>query len=108
MKGHLVVELAGARRTIAIGAVQEIVRTGAIARVPGAPPAMRGLSAVRGRLVPVVDPADVPAATAGFLVIVTIDGRGVGLLVERIAGVVDDGDDVPPPIDLGGYGRSAA
>lgn len=102
---HLVVEVGGARRSLRVDAVHEVVRAGAIARVPAGPPSVRGLAAVRGRLVPVVDPGATAPRGPALLVIVDVGGRGVGLIVDRIEGVVDEAlaeHAVPPPIELEG------
>ncbi len=108
---HLVVEVGGARRSLRVDSVHEVVRAGAIARVPSGPPSVRGLAAVRGRLVPVVDPGAVPSRGPALLVIVDVGGRGVGLIVDRIEGVVDEGAAetvVPPPIELPAIGALAS
>lgn len=100
---HLVVELGGARRSLEVGAVQEVVRAATISRVPAGPAWVRGLTAVRGRLVPVVDPGAAGARSPALVVIVNVGGRGVGLIVDRVEGVIDGAADaLPPPIDLGG------
>lgn len=110
--GYLLVGLAGASRAIALGAVHEVVRAPTISRVPAGPPWVRGLTAVRGRLVPVVDLAAAPgagprpgptAASGALLVIVGVAGRALALMVDGIDGVVDGSVDLatlPPPIDL--------
>lgn len=102
---HLVVEIGGARRSLRVDTVHEVVRAGAIARVPAGPPSLRGLAAVRGRLVPVVDTGASAARGPALLVIVDVGGRGVGLVVDRVEGVVDGATaetTVPPPVELGG------
>jgi purine-binding chemotaxis protein CheW len=107
---HLVVELGGARRSLEVGAVQVVVRAAAIARVPAGPPWVRGLAAVRGRLVPVVDPGGATGARGpALLVIVNVGGRGVGLIVDRVEGVIDAAateTSLPPPIELAALGGS--
>lgn len=101
----LVVEIAGSPRRLDVAVVREVIRTPAVARVPSAPPWVRGLVTLRGRLIPVVDLAVLEAtrgADAGeLLVVVAVGERAVGLVVDRVGGVVDAGarDDVPA-VDL--------
>jgi purine-binding chemotaxis protein CheW len=109
---YLVVGLAGVSRSIAVHDIHEVLHLPPVARVPAAPPWVRGLAAIRGRLVPVVElpeaRAAAGAATAPMLVIVGVSGRPIGIVVDRIDGVVDpggggDGAGVrPPAIDVRG------
>jgi len=52
----LVVRVAGARWYVPVESVVEVLRGAAVARIPGAPPAVRGLVNHRGRLLTVADP----------------------------------------------------
>lgn len=86
-------------------AVREVLRPPPLTRVPFAPPAVRGVAQVRGTVLAVVDLGARlgmgPVAPPGRLVVVWGHGReAVGLLVDRVAGLVeeDDGeaDELPP------------
>jgi purine-binding chemotaxis protein CheW len=73
--------------------VQEILRVGAITRVPEAPYPVRGIVNVRGRVIPVVDLrlrlglAAVEPGAAARVLIATLRGRVIGLLVDAVAQV---------------------
>lgn len=79
---------------IPIGRTREIVRVAEITRVPQAPPHIRGVMNLRGRILPVVEirtrlglsPA-VPTARSR-IVVVEAHGRTVGILVDAVAQVV--------------------
>lgn len=75
------------------GAVREILAAGQATRIPGAPPAIRGLVNVRGTLVPVVDMAEAVGlgqsnGTAGTLVIVERHAKPVALAVDEVLDLV--------------------
>jgi purine-binding chemotaxis protein CheW len=86
----------GAEFGLEVAPIQEVLRVGPIARVPRASRRARGLTRVRGRLVPIVDTAvalGFPAATISAesrIVLVSRGPRLVGLLVDRIAGLRRD------------------
>ncbi len=79
---------------IPISHCREILRAGAITRIPEAPAEVRGVVNLRGRIVPVVDvrtclgldQAVVTAKTR--LVVVEIAGRLFALLVDRVARIL--------------------
>jgi purine-binding chemotaxis protein CheW len=84
---------------VPIARVQEILRVGAITRVPGAPRIVRGVVNVRGRLLAVADltsllgdSSDGGASHAigpdARIVMLDFDGRHVGLLVDRVSYVI--------------------
>lgn len=100
--GFLVVDIAGTRRRLDVSAVREVVRTPAVARVPASPPWVRGLAALRGRLIPVVELAARADRTDGYLVVIALGDRIIGIVVDRLAGVVD-ASHAPalPALDLG-------
>jgi purine-binding chemotaxis protein CheW len=83
----------GAEFALDVAAIQEVLRVGPIASVPRAAPRARGLTRVRGRLVPIVDTAVAlgfpPARLAdeSRILLVARGARLVGLLVDRIAGL---------------------
>jgi chemotaxis signal transduction protein len=104
--------IGGVEFALPVAPVQEVLRVGAIAPVPRAAPRARGLTRVRGRLVPVIDPAvalGLPPSRVdddARVVLVTRGPRLLGLLVERVDGLrvpreagADDAapDDRPPP-----------
>ena len=88
--------------------VLEVVRVGAISRVPEAPAAIRGVTNLRGRVVPVVDLRVrlwMAAATLGErsrLLVATARGRLIALLVDDAWQVVriDRNEVQPPPADV--------
>ncbi|HSN90638.1 MAG TPA: chemotaxis protein CheW [Anaeromyxobacteraceae bacterium] len=91
---HLVVEAGGRRALLAVTRVQEIVRLVAMEPLSGAPPEVRGTFVCRGLPVVAVDlaayatgPRPEPALDAQ--VIVLAGAPAVGLVVDRIAGLVD-------------------
>jgi chemotaxis signal transduction protein len=78
-------------------AVTEVTTKGAIARVPGTPRTILGLTLVRGRLVPVISltelvgflPAGELAATLPRLVIVRGDDSELAVVADEIKGVIE-------------------
>ncbi len=53
----LTFELRGRRYAVELAVVREVVTLGPVTRVPGAPGGLLGVAAVRGRVLPVADPA---------------------------------------------------
>jgi len=80
---------------VPIGRVREVLRVGDITRVPEAPPHIRGVTSVRGRILPVVEIRS-RLGLAGLgepdvrarLVVVEAHGRVLGLLVDAVNQVV--------------------
>ena len=73
--------------------VREVLPSGALARLPGAPPHVLGLLNVRGRLVTVMDLGrrlDPAAAVGegGYVLIVTVGDRQAGCRVDAVARAV--------------------
>ncbi|HWR97942.1 MAG TPA: chemotaxis protein CheW [Candidatus Methanoperedens sp.] len=109
----LVLVRAGAERcALPVGAVREIQRAGRITPVSTAPSFVRGVVNLRGVVLAVLDlPAllGLEAATAGpeaRILVVEGGGMTVGLLVERIEGIVEvPAAEVAPPL---GSGRGIA
>jgi purine-binding chemotaxis protein CheW len=99
---HLVLQVGDRRALLAVTRVREIVRLVAMQPAPGAPPEVRGTFVCRGLPVVAVDLAALatgrphePALDAQ--VVVLAGAPSVGLVVDRIAGLVDgprlfDGD----------------
>lgn len=88
--------------------VQEINRWVEITRVPKAPPFVEGVINLRGRIVPVLNlrlrfglpPAQRTLQTR--IVVVTVQGRMVGLIVDSVAEVIRiPKDAIQPPPSLG-------
>jgi purine-binding chemotaxis protein CheW len=75
-----------------IARVQEIVRFAPLTRIPGAPPFIRGLLNVRGDVLTVLDlgvrlePTRQPMEQ-GSIIVVEVDGRRAGVVVEEVVGV---------------------
>ena len=73
---------------------REIVRVGAITRVPEAPDHVRGVVNLRGRVLPAVDTRKclgyeaVPPTAKSRLLVVEVAGRAFALLVDRISRIL--------------------
>jgi purine-binding chemotaxis protein CheW len=91
---HVVVRLGGGRFALPMDAVAEVGRTPAVTRVPGTPTWVRGVANWRGRILGVLDLRvllGLPAADAGEgrLVVLQRAGSAVGVVAERVDGVID-------------------
>ena len=94
---------------VPISQVREVIRVGDLTRVPEAPQHIRGVTNLRGRILPVVElrsrlglaPLDTPGPRARIIVVET-DGRILGLLVDAVLQVTRiPADSVqPPPEDI--------
>lgn len=100
----LAVGVGGAEYGLPAARVREVLRPPPLTRVPFAPAAVRGVAQVRGTVLAVVDLGTrlgtAPVGEAGRLVVVWGRGReAVGLLVDRVAGLLEEGEgeDEPPP-----------
>jgi purine-binding chemotaxis protein CheW len=93
---YLSIRVTGRDHAIAVTHVREVMRVAAITRVPHSPPHVRGITALRGRLIPVVDLGIVVAGRPATvnpharIVVVAFGTRLLGLLVDRVGGVVTD------------------
>jgi purine-binding chemotaxis protein CheW len=84
---------------------REIVRVGAITRVPEAPDHVRGVVNLRGRVLPAIDTRKclgyeaAPPTSRSRLLVVDVAGRAFALLVDRIARILKlaTADIAPPP-----------
>lgn len=93
--------------------VQEILRYQEMARVPLAPPVIRGLINLRGQVILALDlrrRLDLPARPADQLpmnVVMRTDDGAVSFLVDTIGDVLEVADDTfePPPETLTGVAR---
>ncbi|HEX6589759.1 MAG TPA: chemotaxis protein CheW [Longimicrobiales bacterium] len=99
----MLIDVAGARFALAIDAVGEVLPVPELAPVPMTPDWMAGIADVRGEVVPVVDVGlrlrREPASRAGRIVLTRPDesGERVGLIVDAIAGLVEQGADPGAP-----------
>jgi purine-binding chemotaxis protein CheW len=109
---HLLVRIADVDYAVPVTLVREVVRVEHITRIPDAPPRMRGLTTVHGRLLPVLDAAlslggaITPVDAAARLVVVECGGRRFGVLVAR-AGAVIAGTGDAAPLDVDAMGEAA-
>lgn len=100
--------LAGETYALPVTSVLEILRVAGITRVPHAPPVIRGVTNMRGKVLPVVDlrvrlamdPAELTPASR--ILVVTSRGRLLGLLVDAVHQVerLDRNAVQPPPPDV--------
>ena len=89
----LLVTIGGQRYALPLDAVREVCDAQTIARVPLMPAALAGVIDVRGRIVPVIDPATLLGTTAApigrqIVVVAAPDNAGdVGLQVDDVPGL---------------------
>jgi chemotaxis signal transduction protein len=87
--GFLLVRAGGRRVGLQVAQVIEVTQLGTVHRVPVLEPAVRGVMAVHGRMVPVVHLGSLlagqpcPAETGAVAVVVLLDGRRVCLEVDE-------------------------
>lgn len=92
---HVVVRLGGGRFALPMDAVAEVGRTPGVTRVPGTPSWVTGVANWRGRILGILDLRDLlglaPDASAGEgrLVVLVRGGAQVGVVAERVDGVID-------------------
>ncbi|HUF36625.1 MAG TPA: chemotaxis protein CheW [Gemmatimonadales bacterium] len=91
---------------VPVAQVREVIRVGEITRVPQAPPHVRGVTNLRGRILPVVELRSrlglAPAALTprSRIVVVEVSDRVVGLLVDAVLQVAKvPMETVAPPPD---------
>ena len=86
--------------------VESVSRIGAIVPVPGAPDVIRGMVAVRSRILTLVDTArllgESPVADPAdeSMVVITVGGHGYGLTLSQIDDVVPISQFLPSPAHL--------
>ena len=83
--------------------VEAVVRIDEVIPAPGAPPSVRGLVAIRSRILTLIDSCKVVGETscdAAFMAIVSIDGHGYGLMLDMVEDVVVLGGLRPSPSGL--------
>lgn len=99
---HVVVRLGGGRFALPMDAVAEVGRTPNVTRVPGTPAWVTGVTNWRGRILGVLDlrhllglPHD--DGGEGRLVVLHRGGSAVGLVAERVDGVIDIDEEALEP-----------
>ena len=83
--------------------VEAVVRIDEVIPAPGAPPSVRGLVAIRSRILTLIDSCKVVgenSCDAAFMAIVSIDGHGYGLMLDLVEDVVALGALRPAPSGL--------
>ncbi len=93
---------------IPVAQVREVIRVADITRVPQAPLHVRGVTNLRGRILPVVELrsrlglAPAPTTPRSRIVVVEVDDRVLGLLVDAVLQVVKVPLDTvaPPPEEV--------
>ena len=108
METWVTFRLVGETFSFPVSHVQEILVVDAITRVPHAPKAMRGVTNMRGRILPVVDLRvrlelpEAPVTEESKILVAASKGRLLGLLVDSMRQVVhlDRLQVHPPPADV--------
>jgi purine-binding chemotaxis protein CheW len=88
----LVVRVGADRVRLPVAAVQEVVDAPQPTPLPGAPAGLRGVVALRGRVVPLWDGAALLGLVGGggaLCAHLRVDGVHLGLLVDAVEGLVD-------------------
>jgi purine-binding chemotaxis protein CheW len=103
MTAWMTFSVRGEPYALPLAELREVIRVERITPIPRAPAHARGLTSVRGRLVPVIDAAialggaPCPTGGAARILIVHHDHRPLGILVEEVAGLVVASDETAPP-----------
>lgn len=106
---HLVTfDLDGESYAVPIAMVREVVRVADITRVPNAPPHIRGVMNLRGRILPVVELrtriglAPLEVTPAARVIVAEVRGRFLGYLVDRVTKVarIGEGSVAQPPDEV--------
>jgi purine-binding chemotaxis protein CheW len=109
---YLTFFLAGEEYAITILQVTDIIECGAVTRVPGTPPWIRGVHNLRGTVVPVIDlaikfgltPTKITRRTCVVIVEIRVDGDPVimGVMADSVHQVVDfTADQIQPAPSFG-------
>ncbi len=111
-KGLLLFELAGHEFGIDLGLVEEVVPANVVSQVPNAPYFFLGLSAIRGRILSVIDSAkryDIGPALNRYFLVCKVRGNSTALTIDRpsIAGTlhlrqlsIDESNDLQKKIQV--------
>jgi purine-binding chemotaxis protein CheW len=97
MADVVVVEVGGRRIAVPTASVREVTTLATLTPVPGAPPAVAGLTQVRGQILPVLDVDGDGARAAPAQDTIVIVERGpvrAALRVDRVTGVEPSADPV--------------
>jgi purine-binding chemotaxis protein CheW len=92
---------------VSIANVREIVNPSPLTELPHAPPAVAGVLDHRGEVVPIVDLRARFGLSPGAgsrrtkWILIEVEGRSVGLTVDRVTGVFGVSDELRPPPTLG-------
>jgi purine-binding chemotaxis protein CheW len=104
--GFVVGEVAYA---VPISAVREIINPVALTELPHAPRAVAGVADHRGEIVPIFDLrvrfglSPLPDPRRAKWILIDVEGRGIGLMVDRVTDVFGTGGaEIKPPPVLGG------
>ena len=95
--------LGGESCAVHVRQARAVVKLGPVTRVPGAPPALVGVTNVRGTVVPVLDLRPLlglpgPSVDAGAMAVVLEDGElRAALAVDRVLGLERFTAALPPP-----------
>jgi len=101
-------ELAGETFALPVEPIREVLRVSSITRVPHAPQPIRGVTNLRGRVIPVIDLRvrigleEASVGRSARVIVVRSRGRLLGLLVDTVRQVthVDLNKVQPPPEDV--------
>lgn len=94
--GFLLVRTGGRRVGLQLAHVIEVIHIGAVHPVPSREPAVRGVTPVHGRIIPVLhlgallDLVECPATVGDLVVVVAIDGRRVALEIDDAEVIVHE------------------
>ncbi|QJQ32974.1 chemotaxis protein CheW [Sphingomonas lacunae] len=89
---HLLCLIGGSTVAFPAAEIEAVVSVDAIVPVPGAPSMVRGLAAMRSRLLTVLDcplMVGAPHERAGLMAVITVAGHGYGLLIDDVVDVVE-------------------
>lgn len=108
LESWLALKVAGTAFALPVEYLREVLRAGSMTRVPGAPQSVRGVIAVRGAVLPVVDLGErlgfgrLATSETTRVLIVESRGRRIGLLADAAEKIVSLAPSTvtPPPSDL--------
>ncbi len=88
----LIARIAGRDVAIEASEVESVVNLGDVVATPRVSPSVRGLAALRSRVVTVIDPTIVlesaPATDGSRAIVTTVDGHSYAVLVDEVRDVV--------------------
>lgn len=89
---HLLCRIGAATVALAADQIEAVVKVDQVVPVPGAPACVRGLAAIRSRLLTLIDTASLVGEVSPqptYMAIVTVGGHGYGLLLDGIDEVAE-------------------